>query len=76
MATKLTVKDDNLYVGTNLLIYRYREGDVDTCRWPFKNLDDRRHLAGALFDAFECGELFDRVVELPDGILFDIDMEL
>jgi hypothetical protein len=67
-------KDDNgnLWLHDDILIVKYPEGDCDTITFPFGK-DDRKNLASALFDAYECGELNERIVLLPDNTQFNID---
>ncbi len=62
----LTVQGGYLYLGERLLVYHYPEGDRDLIGWP---LTRPRHLAGALFDEGNTGEVFGPVY-LPDGSHF------
>ncbi len=58
----------------SLLIYEHPGGDHDTIKWPAPNL---YHLAGALYDAREMGQLpDDPEVLLPDGTVFNIELSI
>lgn len=57
-----------------ILLFEHPGGDHDTVKWPRPN---RKHLAGALYDAREQGLIPDNpVVLLPDGKEFNIDQEI
>ena len=71
----------------SLLVYFYPSGEVDTIPWPLTqreyssrtSADLRRQLAGALYNERESNSLFPPgldTVELPDGQLFNFDLEL
>lgn len=62
--------EQELYLGDDILLYRYPEGDCDCIQWPNP---DKAKLASCLYGEFECGNLKTRTVELPDGTTFDID---
>ena len=77
---KLSVQDNRLYAGDNLLLCIYDAGDCDTIPWP---LDPTDHywteakwndaLNSALFDAREMGYIPDcESVELPNDTKFYI----
>lgn len=72
---QLQAREGVLYLGDDILIVRYEEGDCDTIKWP---LVKPKHLALALFDEIECGNLDcpGYRVKLPDGMLFDIQEHL
>jgi hypothetical protein len=81
----LTVKYDHLCLPPDrMLVHVYAAGDCDTCAWPmvedvYSVAKQRGILASALFDACETGDIptsEGRTVTLPNGELFDIDMEL
>ena len=71
----------------SLLVYFYPSGEVDTIPWPLTqreystrtSADLRRQLAGALYNERESNSLFPQgldTVELPDGQVFNFDVEL
>lgn len=69
-----TDTNGNLWLHDDILIVRYPEGDCDTITFPFGE-NDRKNLVSALYDAYEVGELDERIVLLPDGTQFNIDCQ-
>jgi hypothetical protein len=62
----------DLYLNGEILLHRYPEGDCDSINWPLRD-KDRDNLRATLYGEFECGNLTERTVILPDGTKFDID---
>lgn len=74
---QLINKDGMLYLtDDDILIVRYGEGDCDTIPFPLRTKKERKNLASALFDAYECGDINSRTVLLPNGEEFNIDDNL
>jgi len=71
---KLGTNKSNLtFPNGNVIIYRYRAGDVDLIKWPLPE-EDRRMLAAALYDGREMGDIPNSsIVLLPDGTQFDFE---
>jgi hypothetical protein len=76
---KLIARDGYLYIGDDIIVYVYPAGDADTIPWPMKSdfrsdAKIRNHLARALYDAHEMGDLphGTESVLLPDGAEFNI----
>lgn len=73
---QLQAIDGDVYLSDgDILLFRYPDGDCDTIRWP---LTEPAHLASALFDCVECGQIDCNGyrVKLPNGMLFDIQEHL
>lgn len=72
--TQLTHNHDQLLLN-DVLVFRYRGGDVDTIPWPlrceFRDDDEILHqLASCLYEERECGGWDGDHVLLPDGTKF------
>lgn len=75
--TKLINKNGDLYLtDEDILLVRYKAGDCDTIPFPLRTKEHKKNLASALFDAYECGEIEERTVLLPNGKTFNIDDNL